>query len=208
MNIFKITRLLLVGAALILLTNCASGYKLINPEQISYKSSHESEGVTLQYKYDLLDKKYAKKEVKNDIKLVAIKIINNTNQDLTFGNDIKLTYESGSQVMVMENEKVFKDLKQSPASYLFYLLLSPLNFYTSTTTNGYTEETSSFPAGLIIGPGLAGGNFIAASSANKKFETELLTYDINGTVIPKGETRYGLIGINSDSFDALKIKLD
>ena len=208
MNTLKITRFLLAFFTLALLTNCASGYKLINPETINYKSGDQAEGVSLQYKYDLLDKKYAKKEVKKDVKLVAIKVTNNTDRDLTFGNEIKLTYENGNQVLVMDNTKVFKDLKQSPATYLFYLLLTPINLYTSSSSDGYNEDTNSFPIGLIVGPGLAGGNMIAAGSANKKFETELLTYDINGTVIPKGETRYGLIGINSDSFDALKIKLD
>lgn len=208
MNTLKITRFLLAFFTLALLTNCASGYKLINPETINYKSGDQEEGVSLQYKYDLLDKKYAKKEVKKDVKLVAIKVTNNTDRDLTFGNEIKLTYENGNQVLVMDNTKVFKDLKQSPATYLFYLLLTPINLYTSSSSDGYNEDTNSFPIGLIVGPGLAGGNMIAAGSANKKFETELLTYDINGTVIPKGETRYGLIGINSDSFDALKIKLD
>lgn len=207
MNSLKITRVLVAGLVLSLFTSCASGYKLISPETINYKSGDQNEGVNLQYKYDLLDKKYAKKEVKNDIKLVAIKVTNNTERDLTFGNEIKLTYENGNQVLVMDNTKVFKDLKQSPASYLFYLLLAPVNF-TVTKTDGYSETSNSFPIGLILGPGIAGGNMIAASSANKKFETELLTYDINGTVIPKGQTRYGLIGINSDSFDALRIKLD
>jgi len=207
-NSFKITRVLVAGLVLSLFTGCASGYKLINPETINYKSGDQNEGVNLQYKYDLLDKKYAKKEIKNDIKLVAIKVTNNTERDLTFGNEIKLTYENGNQVLVMDNTKVFKDLKQSPASYLFYLLLSPVNLYTNTSTDGKIEDSNSFPIGLILGPGLAGGNMIAAGSANKKFETELLTYDINGTVIPKGQTRYGLIGINSDSFYALKIKLD
>jgi hypothetical protein len=49
---------------------------------------------------------------------------------------------------------------------------------------------------------------IAAGSANKKFEQELMEFDINGTTIPQGETRYGLIGIQSDSFDSLQLKVD
>jgi len=99
-------------------------------------------------------------------------------------------------------------LEQKPASYLWYLLLTPMNLYTyKTNSYGGQETSSSTPIGLIVGPGLAGGNFIAASSANKKFESEILEYDIIGRVIKKGETVNGLIGIISDNYELLKLKI-
>jgi hypothetical protein len=206
MKIIKIT-LLFIGIAS--LTSCASGYKMIEPKSISYISTNETDNVKLEYKYDLLDKKYAKKELKKGVKLVAVKITNSSGKDLMFGRDAKLTYGNGTEVYVMENEKAFKTLKQSPASYLWYLLLTPVNFYTTeTSSNGFQEETSSTPIGLILGPGLAGGNMIAAGSANKKFKEEMLEYNVNGTIIKNGETKYGLIGIKADSFDALKLKIE
>ena len=201
MKIIKITFLFI---AILTLTNCASGYKMIEPKSINYVSTNETQNVKLEYKYDLLDKKYAKKELKKGVKLVAVKITNNSEKDLMFGRDAKLTYENGTEIFVMENEKVFTTLKQSPASYLWYLLLTPMNLYTAE--NG--QQTSSTPIGLVVGPGLAGGNMIAAGSANKKFKTEMLEYNINGTLIKKGETKYGLIGIKADSFDSLKLKVE
>ena len=48
---------------------------------------------------------------------------------------------------------------------------------------------------------------IVAGSANKKFKTEILENNIYGTLIKKGETKYGLIGIRTDTFDALKLKI-
>ena len=41
---------------------------------------------------------------------------------------------------------------------------------------------------------------------NLSFQNER-EYNINGTVIKKGETKYGLIGIKADSFDSLKLKI-
>ena len=206
MKIIKITLLITIALTL---TNCASGYKMIAPKAINYISQNENDGVKLEYKYDLLDKKYEKKELKKGVKLVAVKITNNSGKDLMFGRDAKLTYENGTEVYVMENEKAFKTLKQSPASYLWYLLLTPVNLYTTeTNSNGFQEETSSTPIGLILGPGLAGGNMIAAGSANKKFKEEMLEYNVNGTIIKDGETKYGLIGIKTDSYDALKLKIE
>ena len=200
MRIIKITLLFITISTL---TNCASGYKMIEPKSINYISTNETDNVKLEYKYGLLDKKYAKKELKKGVKLVAIKITNNSEKDLMFGRDAKLTYENGNEIFIMENEKVFTSLKQSAASYLCYLLLTPMNLY--TTENG--QQTSSTPIGLLVGPGLAGGNMIAASSANKKFKTEMLEYNIYGTLIKKGETKYGLIGIKADSFDSLKLRV-
>ena len=202
-------RITFLFVAISTLTNCASGYRTIAPKSINYISMNETENVKFEYKYDLLDKKYAKKEIKKGIKLVAIKITNNSGKDLMFGRDVKLIYENGKEVFVMENEKVFKTLKQSPASYLWYLLLTPVNFYvTETNSNGFQEETSSTPIGLVLGPGLTGGNMIAASSANKEFKEEMLENNINGVMIKDGDTKYGLIGIKADSFDALKLKIE
>ena len=206
MRIIKITLLCIVISTL---TNCASGYKMIKPKSINYISTYETDGVKLEYKYDLLDKKYAKKEYTKGVKLVAIKITNNSNRDLMFGRDITLAYKGGAEVYILENEKVFSTLKQSPASYLWYLLLTPVNFHTTkTNSNGFTENTSSTPIGLVLGPGLAGGNMIAAGSANQKFNSDLMDHNINGVIIKKRETKHGLIGIKSDSFDALKLKIE
>jgi hypothetical protein len=52
------------------------------------------------------------------------------------------------------------------------LITTPVQFYSGSTitSDGYYTETkpaNSFPIGLIVGSGLAGGNMIAASSANK-----------------------------------------
>ena len=196
----------------IFLNSCASGYKKIDPQTINYGSKNIENNILLEYKYDLLFKKYKKKETKNEIKLIAIKITNNSEKDIVFGTDFKLYYENGNQVSMIETEKLFKTIKQSPASYLWYLLLSPIQFYsgTTTTTNGSYTETkpaNSFPVGLILGPGLTAGNMIAASSANKVFKNELIEFDINGKTIKKGETVYGLIGSHCNSYDSIKIKM-
>ncbi len=205
MRIIKIAVLCLYG---LMLTNCASGYKTINPQSINFVSKSEENNITLEYKYDLLQKKYAKKELKKGVKLVAVKITNNSDRDITFGRDVKLLYENGNEVSIMENEKAFTTLKQSAASYLWYLLLTPLNLYTTKNVNGFQQETNSIPIGLVLGPGLTLGNMLSAGSANTKFKTELLNYNIYGSTIKKGETAHGLIPIRTQSFDAIKLKVE
>lgn len=204
----KILKIIFLSSCALLLNSCASGYKSIDPKNINYVSKNVNNDVTLEYKYDLLDNKYAKKEKNNTVKLIAIKVTNNSDMDMVFGRDIILNYENDATLYLMEKETIYRTLKQSPASYLWYLLLSPIQIY-KTETNTYNNPgtTSSFPVGLIVGPGIAGGNMIVASSANKKFNTDLNDYNINGKTIKKGETVYGLVGIKSNNFDAIKIKV-
>ena len=203
-NFFKISVLAL---SVLFLTSCASGYKKIQPKSISFASRSENNSVVLEYKYDLLEKKYKKKELNNGLKVIAVKVTNNGANDLVFGKDIRLTYENGNELNLLETNIVYKAIKQSPASYLWYLLLSPMQFQTMTTnSNGQQQTSSSTPIGLVIGPGLAGGNIIAASSANKNFQNDLLENDIIGKVIKKGETVYGIIGIQSNNYDSIKVK--
>lgn len=201
----KTSKISLLLLAILTFTNCASGYQMIEPKSINYISTYETANVKLEYKYNLLDKKYSKKELKKGIKLLALKITNNSDSDLIFGRDAKLTYADGTEIFILDNDKVFKALKQSPASYLWYLLLTPVNLY---TTGSDGRQTSSTPIGLVLGPGLAGGNMIAAGSANKRFKTEMLAYNIKGTIIKKGVTTYGLIGIKTNSFESLKLKIE
>lgn len=204
----KILKIIFLSSCALLLNSCASGYKSIDPKNINYVSKNVNNDVTLEYKYDLLNNKYAKKEKNNTVKLIAIKVTNNSDMDMVFGRDIILNYENDATLYLMEKETIYRTLKQSPASYLWYLLLSPIQIY-KTETNTYNNPgtTSSFPVGLIVGPGIAGGNMIVASSANKKFNTDLNDYNINGKTIKKGETVYGLVGIKSNNFDAIKIKV-
>ena len=205
-------KLLKIGylvATVLLLNSCASGYQMLSPTNLNYNNKSENNGVLLQYKYNLLDKNYAKKEFKKGIKLVALKITNNSEKDLVFDSDIKLHYNDGSELNIIENKEVFKSLKQNSAIYLLYLLLTPVNFYTyETNSYGYQETTNSVPIGLVLGPGLAGGNMIAAGSANNKLKTELQDFEILGATIKRGETVYGIIGIKTDRYDSFNIKVN
>jgi hypothetical protein len=68
-------------------------------------------------------------------------------------------------------KKQSTDVKTKSCLLSMVFTLSPTQFMkTETNSYGFTETSSSFPIGLILGPGLAGGNMIAASSANKKIQ--------------------------------------
>ncbi len=198
---------ILLGVMLVALS-CASSYKVPEPQNINFISFTSNDSLKLYYKYDLLETKYAKKELKNDYKVIAVKIINNSHKDYIFGEDLTLEYSNGRDVYILDPEIAYKSLKQGAAIYSLYLLMTPLNLYTyRTDSNGFQKETSSTPIGLILGPGLALTNIIGASSANKKFKTHLNEHNLVGEKIGKGETVFGFIPIKSTSFDALQLRI-
>ncbi len=197
--------LLLVSG--IILSSCATSYRIINPTTLHYTSQNTEKNVGMEYRYHLLYKKYTSKEINKGIRLIAVKITNNTNKDLIFGKDINLEFEEGNDLRILDQEKVFKELKQNVAPYLFYLVLTPFVINThQTNSSGVQEVKGSIPVGPVLGPGLAFGNIIAGSSANKRFKSELTQYNISGLTILKGETVYGLVGIKASKFGPIKIK--
>ena len=60
----RILKTIILFVSILMLTNCTSHYKMIEPKSINYNSSKEINNVKLEYRYNLLDKKYAKKEIK------------------------------------------------------------------------------------------------------------------------------------------------
>ncbi len=192
---------------------CASSYKNINPRNTLYVSGENSEEIELSYKYGVLkeseNKKYSKKEDKSNLQVVAVKIKNNSDRNITLNENYNI-YAGGTQVNPMPTSYVVKEIKQGVAIYLLYMLFTPMVYTeTSSTSNGFgsSTSTSTTPIGLIIGPGLTLLNIGRAASANKKFRTDLESYSLVGKSIAPGETVYGLMGVQNMGYAPLKAKL-
>lgn len=197
----------LTGLAIVF-WGCASSYKNINPSSLNYPNRPEVEGVTFSYRAGVLtdagNNKLAKKERKSGFKLIAVEIKNNTGRDLTFADDLELKL-SYSNVDPLSSKEIHGKIKQSPPSYLLYLLLTPINI---TTYNENTGASSGpIPIGLVAGPITALLNVALSASANSSLKKELNQNDILNQIIPDGETTYGLIGIPNFSGGTLSLKL-
>ena len=197
---------LLIVLALIVTAGCASRYRPVKPESISYLTKSDKSDVELYYRYDILAEagnvKQVNKELRNDIKLVAVKITNTSNRQFTIGTDAKI-YGDNKELRVLDNDALHRELRQSTVLYAGYLALFPLKF-SFEINNG--KKTVDVFAGAAIGTGIAAGNIYAAAKANKKLRTELEKYNLlNKTILP-GETVYGLIGIPATGYVPLSIK--
>jgi hypothetical protein len=175
-------RLLASGLFILMFSSCASTYKSLKPSSSYFGNTDEVNGVKFSYKQGVLaetgNKKYAKREVSKAIKVVSVKIINNSSKDLVIGQNAKF-YTGSSELRLIEPTTVHQQLKQGVPVYLLYLLLSPVQLYTSNS-NG---TVSSTPIGLILGPTISIGNMAVAGSANQNFLKELNEFNLGNVLI-------------------------
>lgn len=188
----------------IFLAGCASTYKPINPQALYYTAHDLQDGISFSYKFDVLreraNKKYYKKEYKKGLKLVAVKVTNNTDTTIRIGQDV--AFFSGQNELTLLDPMLIKNsIKQIAPAYLPYLLLSFLNLNVTTETS-----SESYPIGLFIGPGITLGNMLCASGANEKLLSELIRFNMINKDIAKGETVYGIIGIRSNEYPNLTLR--
>lgn len=202
-----LTQLMLLCTAAVLFSGCAANYKSVRPNAVNYNNIASDSSLTFSYKYDVLleagNKRYAKKEQKKHVKVVAVKITNNTASDLNFSTDIKM-YAGMQEAVLVDPIVVYKELKQTVPTYLLYLLLTPMRFF--VYKNGVA--TTNIPIGLFLGPGLAIGNMVEAGSSNTRLRNDMLRFNLMNRTIRPGETVTGLIGLREMGFNPLSIKLN
>jgi hypothetical protein len=206
---FKTFTRFAVAASLLTATGCAGSYHAIHPERIStYQSvSTSSAPVEFAYQYSALltngaNKKYVKKEHKKGYQVVAVRLKNNTPNDLLFARDLELSF-GDRPIVPVPAVQTATDLKQGVAIYALYILL---NFNIGGTQNPYTGQTEGGTF-LPTGPFIAAGNMIGAGGANKNLRQEFLRYDMANRVIRPGETVYGIISLRESNVAPLRVTL-
>lgn len=184
---------------------CAAFYKPIDPPSLVYSAQSENDGLSCAYKYDVLrlagNKKYARKETRRGVRVLALKFTNNTGKTLNVRNDLTF-YIGQNAVLPMPPATVKESIKQNVPIYLLYLLLTSSEL---SVSNGFSAE--AYPIGLALGPLVAGGNMIVAGTSNRELLDELMQYDILNRDIQPGETVYGLVGFFYPSYDPLSVRM-
>jgi len=191
------------------LSSCASTFKSINPQKIPFSYTENAADVQFSYAYDVLslkgNKKYVKKERKQNMRVVAVRITNNSEKALRLNENLKLIVGNNPTVPV-DPTVVGQTIKQGTWIYLLYL---PLNFTigATTTTNNYGQVETTGGTTLPTGPIISLGNILVASSSNKNFRTELQQFNLIGKTIEPGQTVYGLLTLRGLTTDPIKFEV-
>jgi len=188
--------------------SCASTFKSIDPQKIPFSYTENAADIQFSYAYDVLalngNKKYVKRETKHGMRVVAVRITNNSQQTLQLNKNLKLIV-GNNQTMPIEPAIVTKNIKQRTWLYLLY---TPLTLtFNATTTNSYGHIESQGGTTIPIGPFIAGGNLIMAHTANKNFRKEISKFNLLDTKIEPGQTVYGLITLHSLTAEPIKFEV-
>lgn len=206
----RITSSILTLGLLLFLSGCASIYRPINPSTLNYNSHDLQDGIGISYKYGVLsergNKKYARKEYKKNVKLIAVKITNNTESVINIGKNAAF-FSGQNQIIPMEPMAIKKSIKQIVPAYLPYALLTFVNFTVTKTSSSGMPETDVYPIGYGLGPAVTFGNMAMAGSSNRDLLNELYEYNILGRDIQKDETVYGIIGVRNIGYNPLTLKM-
>ncbi len=196
---------LLVG--LLFACGCAGTYKPINPRILNYNYTENGNGVALSYQYDMLlvrkNKRYAKKEVKKNMRVVAVKVTNHTDSLLSFASDLSW-HLGGRETIPVEPVVVGRKIKQTVPTYLLLSFLNVRNTRTDMTSQGPVTRTTLY---LPTGFAMAGGNMIVAATANARFRRELNEYNLSGQKLLPGETRYGLVTFQTLGSEPVELRI-
>jgi hypothetical protein len=186
-------------------SGCAAIYNPIEPAYLNYELAGNYQGLKLSYRYGILaelnNKRFAKKESKNKLQVIALKIENTTDRSFVFDKDFVFASEN-QPLVLMENQKVAQLLKQKTWPSLAFLLLALAPQV--ETTNG--ASVADFPVGQVAGPMLAIGNIIVKVNSNKQFQSELAYHSINAKEIKPKETAYAIITIAAESPMPIEVK--
>lgn len=192
----KFSNLILLLIVL-LFSNCASFYHAVNPDKINFPPrSNAIEKIDLTYRYDVLkdagNKKYVNSEHKKNIKIIAVKLTNNTDSMVRISNDITF-FCGGTKIRLLSPLETKTKIQQTWFAYGLYIVPCLITLA---------------PLDILIFGGIGAGNMIVAGDANKKLLTELTRYDITNKELKKGESIIGLIGFEAAYSDPITVKLN
>ena len=181
-------------------TSCATTYHTISPKTLPYVGLNSQDAVAAGYRHHLLlesyNKRYYRKATKNNLSLVAVKVVNQTNRPVVVQRDVALL-QSGKKLQIVEREAVYKTLKQHLIGYFLYALQPRIS-----EKYDYPLEIDRIPIGVPIGF----VNIAIGFKANRSFEEELINHDLVNRQIQPGETFYGIIGIKDSDFGPITLQ--
>jgi hypothetical protein len=195
-----------------LLMGCASSFRPINREALSYQQATLSPGLDFEYNREALresgNAKYHGKSVATRNAIVAVKLRNKTDRPLDLGADLQ--FFAGVKPVAPSGSDVALRVRQKTGAYAFYLFGAPINFFGSRTRcDGYDcdQDFIFIPVGLIIAPVLMAINMSISSSANDAFRKEIREHDLFGKTLPPGEELSGYLVFPNTGSGALFARL-
>jgi hypothetical protein len=190
---------------MLLLTQCAVRYRPIDPESVVYEQVFENDDIKFSYRYDALgyrkNRKLARLEKSNHMRIVAAKITNKTTRTLNIDRDIDL-FTDAEDPYYVDGITAAARIHQRTNAYLFYALL----LYPKFDCEG--RGLNCKPRYIIpVGLPIAAFNMLRANKANKAMTKEFEKYSVYTRDIAPGETVYAIMALEFEGNETLPLQL-
>jgi hypothetical protein len=202
----------IIGLLLFFCPACATRYFVTDPSTYIWKISKTKDSLEYFVLTDVFrktgNKKCFSKEKKHKMACVALKIINHGDSAVTLEPESFRFQADSNDIEYIEPMEFYKNVKQIPELYLFWLLVNPIivkqnfNYTYNPNVSPVSYKYYPIPLGLPIGI----GNFILANNANTKLKKDILDKQMLGKTIGPHQTLYGYIYIKRPTKLELKLK--
>ncbi len=136
----RIRYLLVIVAVVVLLSGCASGYKRIYFEALQYENRSEAHDFPIEMVSNILgsreNAKYKKRAGELGYEFFALKIHNNTLNDIILTEDNFFAYADSTRVKILDMSTNIRYMKQISGAYWAWGLFMPILTITEEGSDG------------------------------------------------------------------------
>jgi hypothetical protein len=186
-----------------ILLSCAAPYHIVNPQQMNFSNYKSGTGVDFAMRGNVLSDagnvRYANKEMKTGLRVVAVEIENKTDKPIVLRENAKF-YSGTKNIYPVEAEQISHQLKQPAGLYMLWSLL----WVVISKCDNTDCSVVPLPVGFFIGL----GNMSKAKKSNKALLDELNANNILDKKIMPGEKARGLLGFGEQNIDAIRIEIN
>jgi hypothetical protein len=197
-----------LSVLIIILTGCASTYRIIDTKNLSYTNNQNCNNkLEVSYIYDIYsiteNNKYARKEKNNNFRTIAVRIKNLTDSSRLITHDNFKIYNNESEMLFADKSAYFNSVSQLSGTYLLHALWGPWAIITTSDDSGNSNtKVIYYPVGFAVGL----INMFVAISANTKHEKNINDNEIFEKTINPHETISGIVILYSSRYDPLIFK--
>ena len=182
------TSTLFIFIAIILISGCARPYRKINMSAIPFKEYRQENTIDYSVRqgvmYNMKNYFFARREQKNDMSLIALKIVNKSDLPVNI-NDLQFTCGAVLPVTTIKVTDYFDAIKQKPG--LYWLYSAGVVVYPRPPRG--SKKFIPLPFGLPV----AAANFAIAYKSNKKMLQDFQLLDLTNKVIQPHDSIQGIL---------------
>ena len=182
------TSTLFIFIAIILISGCARPYRKINMSAIPFKEYRQENTIDYTVRqgvlYNMKNYFFARREQKNDMSLIALKIVNKSDLPVNI-NDLQFTCGAVLPVTTIKVTDYLDAVKQKPG--LYWLYSAGVVVYPRPPRG--SKKFIPLPFGLPV----AAANFAIAYKSNKKMLQDFQLLDLTNKVIQPHDSIQGIL---------------